>query len=120
MLNKKVIISPTMEQLKEILNLINWDLKHVGCGWYRIYNHNGNPTIFEIYKDSEELRDGDRKSIFGDKYCGCLHINISYIVLTYFDDEKLPFISISPKGCDPDKFFMSFYNHEFKDKEKEK
>lgn len=116
-MNEIIALAPSLEQLKEILNMIDWDLKKVGCGWYRIYNHKNLPTVFEIHKDSDELKDGyPNIKVFGSSYCGAININLKHVKLTYFENEQSPFVSISPKVGDPNKIFISFYNHDFKEK----
>jgi hypothetical protein len=109
---KEIITSPTIEQLKEYLNRINWDLSDVGCGYYRITNHNGQPTMFEVHKDGQELRNGIFGSPFGGEYCGSFFLKLSAINLSYIDNGKgNPFLSISLSRVNSNKFFISFYNH---------
>jgi len=105
------IISPTIEQLKEYLNRIKWDLIDVGCDHYRIANHHGTHTVFEILNGSDELKSGIySKKIFGDEYSGTFVIKLSAIKLSYINDIN-PFVSISLNKVNPNKFFISFYNH---------
>jgi hypothetical protein len=110
MKKKEIIKSPTLDQLKETLNRIGWDMRHCGCNYYRIVNSKGKDTGFEILKDSDELKNGD---IFGSDYSGTFVIKLSAIRLSYFTKKGgNPFVSISLLGLSSNKFFISFYNHD--------
>ena len=110
---KETIKSPTIEQLKKFLNRIEWDLRDVGCDYFRIVNHKGNHTVFEIRKDSDELKNGMNDRVFGDPYCGVIVIKLSAIKLSYIPSNPgSPFVSISLNRVNSNNFFISFYNHD--------
>ena len=110
---KETIKFPTIEQLKEFLNHIKWDLRHVGCDYYRIVNHRGKDTVFEILKGSDELKNGMNHNVFGDPYCGAIVIKLSAIKLSYISGiSGSPFVSITLNRVNSNNFFISFYNHD--------
>ena len=83
--------SEQQEKLIECLKQINYSYRHIGCGYYRIFNNLNRPTDFIFDTDKIEMKSDD---VFGhdrtvSKYtdAGWIVFNFKNAVIEYQDNH---------------------------------
>ena len=117
-------IHPKTKELKEALEELGWTLNECGCGFYRVHNHHGEPTSFEIRHGVGVLefeKGPSSRGVFGVKNSehgngGAFVLTLEGCTIEVSKDKRG--LSIFPAAGDKD-VFLSFYNFD-KDKPEEK